>query len=67
MLKFLVKNQIRSGEVGTLEQAIKSVDGDAKVDVDIDANTVGVDSWLFPEEFVVAFVEENYDVKIVEW
>jgi len=27
---------------------------------------VSVDSWLMPEEFFVAFDEENYDVLIVE-
>ncbi|MGV2290379.1 hypothetical protein AAHK20_16820 [Trinickia sp. YCB016] len=45
---------------------MKSVDADSKVSVDIDANTVSVDSWLMPEEFFVAFDDEEYQVKIIE-
>ena len=45
---------------------MKTVDGDAMVNVDVDAQTVSVDSWLMPEEFLVAFEDENYDVLIVE-
>lgn len=45
---------------------MKSVDADAKVNVDIDTHTVSVDSWLMPEEFLVAFEDENLDVVIVE-
>jgi copper chaperone len=65
-MKFSVKNEIRSADISTIELAVKSVDGDAKVNVDIDAKTVSVDSWLMPEEFFVAFDDENYDVLIVE-
>lgn len=65
-MKFSLKNEIRSDDIATIEQAIKSVDADAKVDIDIEAKTVGVDSWLMPEEFLIAFVDENYDVTITE-
>jgi copper chaperone CopZ len=65
-VKFSVKNEIRSDDVSTIEHAMKSVDADAKVNVDIDAHTVSVDSWLMPEEFLVAFDDENLDVVIVE-
>lgn len=65
-MKFLVKNEVGSGDVSTIEHAMKSVDADAKVNVDIDAHTVSVDSWLLPEEFLVAFDDENLDVIIVE-
>jgi copper chaperone len=65
-VKFLVKNEIRSTDISTIEAAVKSVDGDAKVNVDVDTKTVSVDSWLMPEEFYVAFDDENYDVLIVE-
>jgi len=65
-MKFSVKNEIRSADISTIEHAVKSVDGDAKVNVDVDAKTVSVDSWLMPEEFFVAFVDEDYDVVIVE-
>lgn len=65
-MKFSVKNEIRSADIPTIELAMKSVDGDAKVSVDVDKKTVSVDSWLMPEEFIVAFDDENYDVVIVE-
>ena len=65
-MKFSMKNEIRSDDVSTIEHAMKTVDADAKVNVDIDARTVSVDSWLMPEEFLVAFDDENLDVIIVE-
>ena len=65
-MKFSVKNEIHSSDIPTIELAVKSVDGDAKVSIDVDAKTVSVDSWLMPEEFFVAFDDENYDVVIVE-
>lgn len=65
-MKFSVKNEIRSDDIVTIEHALKAVDADAKVNVDIDAKTVSVDSWLMPEEFLVAFEDEDYDVVIVE-
>jgi copper chaperone len=66
-MKFSIKNEIGSADVSTLEHAMKTVDADAKVNVDVNAQSVSVDSWLMPEEFIVAFDDENYDVKIVEW
>jgi copper chaperone len=65
-MKFSVKNEIHSADISTIEFAVKSVDGDAKVSVDVNTKTVSVDSWLMPEEFFVAFDDENYDVVIVE-
>ncbi|OAJ61758.1 hypothetical protein A6V36_23720 [Paraburkholderia ginsengiterrae] len=65
-MKFAVKDEIRSDDILTIEHAMKTVDVDAKVNVDIDTKTVSVDSWLMPEEFLVAFVDEDYDVTIVE-
>lgn len=65
-MKFSVKEEIRSDDIGTIEHALKMVDGDAKVSIDVDSKTVSVDSWLMPEEFIVAFVEEDYDVTIAE-
>ncbi|MFM0517338.1 MULTISPECIES: copper chaperone [Caballeronia] len=65
-MKFSVKQEIQSEDVATLEHAMKTVDVDAKVHVDIDGKLVSVDSWLMPEEFIVAFVDEEYEVRIVE-
>lgn len=66
-MKFSMKTEIRTGDLSTIEHAMKSVDADAKVDVDLGAQTVSVDSWLMPEEFLVAFYDDNYDVGIAEW
>jgi copper chaperone len=65
-VKFSMKNEIRSDDILTIEHAMKSVDAEAKVNVDIGTKTVSVDSWLMPEEFLVAFEDEDYDVIIVE-
>ncbi|SOE87279.1 hypothetical protein SAMN05446935_7878 [Burkholderia sp. YR290] len=65
-MKFPVNNEIRLDDVPTIEHAMKTVDVDAKVNVDVDAKTVEVDSWLMPDEFFVAFEDEDYDVDILE-
>ncbi|ACC74091.1 hypothetical protein Bphy_5001 [Paraburkholderia phymatum STM815] len=65
-MKFSVKEAIHSDDISRIERAMKSVDGDAKVDVNVTTNTVSVDSWLMPEEFFVAFYDEDYNVGILE-
>ncbi|TAM02591.1 MAG: copper chaperone [Paraburkholderia sp.] len=66
-MKFAMKTEIGADDRATIEHAMKTVDADAKVDLDIAAQTVSVDSWLMPEEFLIAFYEEDYDVAIAEW
>ncbi|MEM5424675.1 MULTISPECIES: hypothetical protein [Paraburkholderia] len=66
-MKFAMKTEIRPDDLSTIVHAMKSVDADAKVDVDVGAQTVSVDSWLMPEEFLVAFYDEDMDVGIAEW
>ncbi|MGF6806628.1 copper chaperone [Paraburkholderia sp. Clong3] len=66
-MKFSMKTEIRAGDVTRLEHAMKSVDPDAKVAVDVGTQSVSVDSWLMPEEFLVAFDDDNYEVAIKEW
>jgi copper chaperone CopZ len=63
---FTVMNEIQANNVTAIERALKTVDADAVVRVDIRARTVSVDSWLMPEEFIVAFTDEDYDVSITE-
>lgn len=65
-MKFSVKNELLPDDVSTLEHAMKRVDADAKVDVDVGEKTVSIDSWLMPEEFLVAFYDEDYEVTISE-
>ncbi len=52
-MKFLVEKEIRAQDVATLERAMKSVDAEQR--------TVSVDSWLMAEEFIVAFVDEDFE------
>jgi copper chaperone len=66
-MKFSMKTEIHPNDLSMIEHAMKSVDADAKVDVDVGAQTVSVDSWLMPEEFLVAFYDENLEVAIAEW
>ena len=66
-MKFAMKTEIHTEDLSTIVHAMKSVDAEAKVDVDVGAQTVSVDSWLMPEEFLVAFYDENMDVGIAEW
>jgi copper chaperone len=66
-MKFSMKTAIRTDDAPMIVHAMKSVDPDAKVEVDVGAQSVSVDSWLMPEEFLVAFYDDNYDVKIKEW
>lgn len=50
-------------DAAVLTRAMRTVEPDAKIDVDVDARAVKVDSWLFAEEFLVAFVCAGNDVK----
>jgi len=65
-MKFDVLDTLKDGDVPKLTKAIISVDPDAKVAADVRANTVDVDSWLFAEEFLVAFYDAGYDVRIAQ-
>lgn len=65
-MKFSMKSEIRPDDVATIEHAMKTVDPAAEVKVDVDAKMVSVNSWLMPEEFLVAFEDEDYDVRIAE-
>ncbi|CAE6841004.1 copper chaperone [Paraburkholderia domus] len=55
-----------SNDVEVIAHAIRTVDPDAKIDVDVNAMTVRVESWLMAEEFLIAFTEAGYDVKITK-
>jgi copper chaperone len=66
MMKFSVNEAMGTADIPRIEHAMKRVDVDAKVKVDLDANSVSVDSWLMPEEFFVAFDDEDFNVRIIE-
>ncbi len=63
-MEFEVEKMTGDGDAQTLVRAIGAVDPDAKVDVDVNAGIVKVDSWLMPEEFLVAFEDTGYKAKI---
>ncbi|MEZ0604107.1 heavy-metal-associated domain-containing protein [Paraburkholderia sp. IW21] len=63
-MEFEVEKMTGDGDAQTLAQAIGAVDPDAKIDVDVDARTVKVDSWMMAEEFLVAFEDAGYKAKI---
>lgn len=65
-MKFHVLETFSDGDVPGLTKVIISVDPDAKVAADVRANMVDIDSWLFAEEFLVAFNDAGYDVRIVQ-
>lgn len=65
-MMFKVGQMKGDNDAAVLTRAMRTVEPDAKVDVDVDARTVEVDSWLFAEEFLVAFADAGYDVKLVE-
>jgi len=65
-MKFRILEELGDGDVPKISKAVISVDPDAKVDMDVRGHTVDVDSWLFPEEFVVAFNEVGYNVRIAQ-
>ena len=66
-MKFAMKTEIHTDDLCTIVRAMKSVDSDAQVDADVGAQTVTVDSWLMPEEFLVAFNDEELEVSIAQW
>jgi len=63
-MEFEVEPMTGNNDLSTLVVAMRTVDPDAKVDVNVNARTVMVDSWLLPEEFLIAFEEAGYKVKI---
>ncbi|MFC5431941.1 copper chaperone [Paraburkholderia denitrificans] len=65
-MKFDILEKLDDGDILKISKAVISVDPDAKVDTDMRENTVNVESWLYPEEFLVAFFEVGYDVRIAQ-
>ncbi|GLU31850.1 copper chaperone [Trinickia caryophylli] len=65
-MKFRILENLSDHDAPKIRSAIISVDPDAKVVTDACTNTVEVDSWLFAEEFLVAFYDAGYDVRIAQ-
>ncbi|AHI68281.1 hypothetical protein [Burkholderia thailandensis] len=65
-MKFRTLEKLSVEDIPKIANAIISVDPDAKISTDVQTNTVDVDSWLFAEEFLVAFYDAGYDVRIAQ-
>jgi copper chaperone len=65
-MMFKVGQMNGDNDAAVLTRAMHTVEPDAKVDVDVNTRTVKIDSWLFAEEFLVAFADAGYDVKLIE-
>ncbi|MFM0658063.1 copper chaperone [Paraburkholderia sediminicola] len=63
-MEFKLNELTGNDDVTVISHAVWTVDPDAKVNVDVSTTTVEVDSWLMPEEFLVAFDDAGYEVKI---
>ena len=63
-MKFRTLEKLSDDDLPKIASAIISVDPDAKVATDVRANTVDVNSLLIAEEFLVAFYDAEYDVRI---
>jgi copper chaperone len=63
-MEFEMEKMTGDGDAQTLARAIGAVDPDAKVDVDVDARIVKIDSWMMAEEFLVAFEDAGYKARI---
>jgi copper chaperone len=63
-IEFEMEKMTGHGDAQTLARAIGAVDPDAKVDVDVDARIVKIDSWMMAEEFLVAFEDAGYKARI---
>jgi len=65
-MRFRTLENLSDDDIPKIANAIISVDPDAKVATDVRASTVDVNSWLFAEEFLVAFYDAGYDVRIAQ-
>ncbi|PCE32368.1 hypothetical protein [Burkholderia ubonensis] len=61
-MEFLLDHAIDGAAAQDIAHQIRTVDPDAKVQVDQPNQMVQVDSWLFAEEFFVAFDDAGYAV-----
>ncbi|KVM90228.1 heavy-metal-associated domain-containing protein [Burkholderia stagnalis] len=61
-MEFMLDHAIDDAATQDISHQIRTVDPDAEVQVDPANRTVHVDSWLFAEEFFVAFDDAGYTV-----
>ncbi|RQZ17223.1 hypothetical protein DIE15_12170 [Burkholderia sp. Bp9031] len=65
-MEFLLDHLIDDETESAIAHEIKRVDPDAGITINRTTNRVVVDSWLFPEEFLVAFDDAGYNVRILD-
>lgn len=63
-MEFEVREMRRNDDAGRITAAVGSVDPQAQVAIDERTRKIDVDSWLYPEEFLIALYEAGYDARI---
>lgn len=63
-MRFEVQAMMGKDDSMRIAAAVVSVDPQAQVIVDAGERAIEVDSWLYPEEFLMAFYEAGYDARI---
>lgn len=63
-MRFEVLAMTGHDDASHIAAAVSSVDPQAQVAIDAGARAIDVDSWLYPEEFLIALYEAGYDAKI---
>lgn len=63
-MRFEVLMMMGNDDASRIAAAVGSVDPQAEVEVDACGRAIEVDSWLYPEEFLIALYEAGYDARI---
>ncbi|CAB3657329.1 hypothetical protein [Trinickia soli] len=63
-MRFEVAMMTGNDDAARIAAAVGSVDPQAEVEVNAGARAIEVDSWLYPEEFLIALYEAGYDARI---
>ncbi|MDG0024217.1 copper chaperone [Trinickia sp. Y13] len=63
-MRFEVLELTGNDDGSRIAAAVGSVDPEAHVTLDPRARAIDVDSWLYPEEFLIALYEAGYDARI---
>lgn len=63
-MRFEVLEMTGTDDSGRIAAAVGSVDPQAEVVVDASKRSIEVESWLYPEEFLIALYEAGYDARI---
>ncbi|WP_420212117.1 hypothetical protein ACN8ZM_19685 [Burkholderia aenigmatica] len=65
-MEFLLDHLIDDETEHAIAHEVRRVDPDAGIEIDRATKRVVVNSWLFPEEFIVAFDDAGYNARILD-